>query len=90
MFLSFSVIDVLVWACILNKLVVKLHVNCFMKSLVCAFDLGSNKKDSDLVLVFFHAYAYLWNNLIFIANFMRANCFVIFLVHALAKLQIRL
>lgn len=48
------------------------------------------KKDSDLVLVFFHAYAYLWNNLIFIANFMRANCFVILLVHALAKLQIRL
>ena len=57
-------------------------------SLVHGFNLGSNKKDSDLVLVFFHANAFLWNNLI--ANCTRANCFVISLARALAKLQIRL
>lgn len=59
MFLSFSLIDVLVWVCVLNKLVVKLRVNCFVMSLVHGFNLGSNKKDCDLVLVFFHANAYL-------------------------------
>lgn len=47
MFLSFSLIDVLVRVCVLNKLVVKLRVNCFVMSLVHGFDLGSNKKDSE-------------------------------------------
>lgn len=42
----------------------------------------------DLVLVIYHDYAYLRNNLI--ANFTRVHCFVTFLARGLAKLQARL
>jgi len=41
----------------------------------------------DLVLVFYHDYTYLRNNLI--ANFTRVYCFVIFLARGLAKLQMK-